>query len=155
MPASTQVQRNHTIYRGRTEAFMNICEHFDFQLQEHDFFFFIILWKCPLHGNFRISLKKQMKKLQNFYSNFSRTFLELVFLNKPVLTGCIRRRILLPIKLLNMIRNVSFIEISRKVCGCADYGKRKGGDAIISVAAPQGCFNAFFPKSFMELLQVM
>jgi len=49
--------------------------------------------------------------------------------------------------------DLSFYMISRKVCGWADYGKRKGEGAIISVAAPQGCFNAFLLKSFMELLR--
>lgn len=57
MPASTQVQRNHAIRGGRTQAFVSTCEHFDFQLQDHDFSFSKILWKCPLRRNFRISLK--------------------------------------------------------------------------------------------------
>lgn len=45
--------------------------------------------------------------------------------------------------------------ISGKVCGWADDGKRKGGGAITSVTVPQGCFNAFLPKSFIELLWEM
>lgn len=39
MPASTQVQRNHTIRGDTTEASVSICEHFDFQLQDHNGFF--------------------------------------------------------------------------------------------------------------------
>jgi len=57
MPASTQVQGNHTVHGGRTEAFVSICERFNFQLQSR-FFFFLISLEVPT-----------LQQLQDFFTN--------------------------------------------------------------------------------------